>query len=220
MKQAILFLLTFFVITSVISAQAYEGSVEYDKKKQTAIIIEYAYSPDATEGAFVQKLEKMGYRAKEAKGLFTNDKGFRNYKAAVVSDISNTSMDYVVKVERKSRKEKDESVLYLVLLKDGNNALSAGDDDLKDKVKSFLNNLVPEVEAFNLELQIKDQEAVVNKAEKKLKNLRDDQESMEKKIKNLQDDLRTNGKDQDNTQKDIENQRVALEALRGKRKMN
>ncbi|MFI5132732.1 MAG: hypothetical protein ACHQEB_00265 [Chitinophagales bacterium] len=219
MKQAILFLLTFFIISSVASAQAYEGSVEYDKKKQTAVIIEYAYSPDATEGAFVQKLEKMGYRAKEAKGIFTSDKGFRNYKAAVVSDVSNTSMDYVVKVERKSRKDKDVSVLYLILLKDGNNALST-DDDLKDKAKSFLNNLAPEVEAFNLELQIKDQEDVVSKAEKKLKNLKDDQASMEKKIKNLQDDLKTNGTDQEKTQQDIENQKVALEALKGKRKTN
>jgi hypothetical protein len=207
MKQAILFLLTFFIIISVVSAQAYEGSVEYDKKKQTAIIIEYAYSPDATEGAFVQKLEKMGYRAREEKGLFNKDKGFKVFKAAVISTISSSSMDYILNVERKSRKDKDESVLYLVLLKDGNNALSS-DDDLKTKVKS------------NLEIQIKDQEDLVSKSEKKLKNLKDDQESMEKKIKNLQDDLKNNAKDQDNTQKDVENQKVALETLRGKRKTN
>jgi hypothetical protein len=220
MKRTIFFLLTAFIFSSVISAQAYEGTVEYDKKKQACIIIEYAFPPDATEGAIVQKMEKMGYRAKEAKGLFTSDKGFRNYKAAIINDISSASMDYVVKVERKSRKDKDESVLYLILFKNGNNVLSSSEDDLKSKAKSFLDDLQPEVEAFNLELQITSQQEVVIKAGKKLKNLQDEKESMEKKIIKLQDDIKQNIKDQGDTQKDIENQNKALESLKGKRKRN
>ncbi len=129
-------------------------------------------------------------------------------------------MDYIVKVERKSRREKDESVLYMILSKDGNNAMSRLNSATVGKARSFLNDLLPHVEAFDLELQIKEQENTVAKAEKKLKDLKDDQESMEKKIKNLEDDLKKNAKDQDDTQKDIENQKVALEALRGKRKNN
>lgn len=74
------------------------------------------------------------------------------------------------------------------------------------------------MEEANLELQIKIQDEVVTKAEKKLKNLKDDQESMEKKIKNLQDDLKDNAKDQDNQQKEIEAQKKALEALKERRK--
>ena len=78
--------------------------------------------------------------------------------------------------------------------------------------------LAPDVDAFNLEVQIKDQENTVSKAEKKLKDLQDDQESMEKKIKKLQDDLKENAKDQQNQQKEIEKQKQALESLRAKRK--
>jgi septal ring factor EnvC (AmiA/AmiB activator) len=81
-----------------------------------------------------------------------------------------------------------------------------------------LDDLVPEVEAFNLELQIKDQDETVAKAEKKLKGLQDDQESMEKKIKKLEDDLKNNAKDQQDQQKEIEKQRQILEGMKGKRK--
>jgi peptidoglycan hydrolase CwlO-like protein len=78
--------------------------------------------------------------------------------------------------------------------------------------------MLPQVEAFNLELQIKDQEEMVAKAEKKLKNLQGDQESIEKKIKKLQDDLKGNAKDQQDQQKEIEKQRQTLDAVKAKRK--
>jgi len=82
-----------------------------------------------------------------------------------------------------------------------------------DRAKSFLNNMLPDIEAANLELQIKVQEEVVAKAEKKLKGLRDDQVSLEAK-------LQQNKTDQETTQKDIEAQKQALGVLIGKRKIN
>jgi peptidoglycan hydrolase CwlO-like protein len=86
------------------------------------------------------------------------------------------------------------------------------------QAKEFLNNLEPEVVAADLELQIKDQEDMVAKAEKKFRNLQSDKKDMEDKIKKLQDDIQKNIKDQDDTQKDIENQRQILENLKLKRK--
>ena len=41
---------------------------------------------------------------------------------------------------------------------------------------------------------------------------------MEEKIRKLENDIKSNEKDQSNTQEEINNQRMALEALRGKRK--
>jgi hypothetical protein len=205
-----------FALTSF--AQAYEGSVDYEKKKQAALVIDYSYSPDAVEGAIVDKLERLGLQAKEQKGLFNSSKGFRNYKGAIMSDISSSSIDYCVKVEQKGRKGNDEATLYLIMFKDGTNLLSSRDDDVISKAKSFLNSLLPEVEAFNLELKIKDQETTVSKAEKKYKDLRDDQESMEKKIKKLEEDLKENAKDQQDQQKEIERQKQILEVIKNKRK--
>ncbi len=82
-----------------------------------------------------------------------------------------------------------------------------------DRAKSFLNNMMPDIEAANLELQIKAQEEVVAKAEKKLRDLKDDQTSLERK-------LQENKSDQENTQKDIENQKQALGNTDRKKKKN
>lgn len=198
-------------------AQAYESKIEFNKKKQDAFAIDYAYSPEAVENAVVARMEKLGYKTKEEKGLFNKDKGFRVYKNAFVTEISDQSMDYILRVERKSRKEKDEAVLYLIMQKDGSNAKAGFDAWDVDKVKSFLNNLRPDVEAADLELQILAQEEVVVRAEKKLKSLLDDKEDMEKKIKKLEDDIKKNIKDQEDTQKDIESQKQNLENLRSRR---
>lgn len=201
-------------------SQAYEGNVEYNKKKQQAIQIDYSYSQEAVENAIVQKIEKMGYKAKAEKGMFNKDKGFIIFKNAFVTDISDNSMDYIIKVDRKSRKEKDETTLSLIMNKGEVNALTEMDAMGVGKAKSFLNNLLPEIEEADLELQIKAQDETVIKSEKKFKNLQDDQQSLEKKIKGLQADLEKNIKDQENQQKEIENQKQALELLRGKRKVS
>jgi hypothetical protein len=218
MKKTLTAITCHFVFLLYSFAQAYEGTVEYDKKKQPAIIITYPYSQEAVEGAFVKKFEGVGLNAKEEKGLFNSSKGFRSYKSAIIKDISINSMDYIFKAEQKGRKGSNEAILYLIINKDGSNILSTRDELVIEGAKSYLNEMLPEVEAFNLELQIKDQEETVSKAEKKLRGLQDDQESMEKKIKKLEDDLKDNAKSQQDQQKEIEKQRQILEAVKAKRK--
>jgi hypothetical protein len=219
MKRGLLFLLIVSVFSATAFSQAYEGTIEYDKKKQQAFVIDYPFPPEAVENALIKKMELMGYKGKAEKGIFNKDKGFRVYKDAFVTDISAGSMDYAFKVEPKSRKQDDQSVIYLVILdKDGANAMALFAAEDVAKAKSFLNNLQPMMEEAGLELEIKNQEEGVSKAEKKLKDLKDDKESMEKKIKKLQEDIKDNEKDQENQQKTIENQKKILETMRGKRK--
>jgi len=212
MKRITLSILICCVIGMSVRAQAYEGKIEYDKKKQSAFVIEFPYPPEAVENAIMQKLEKLGYKGKEEKGIFNKDKGFRVYKNAYVTDISEKRFDYVIEVERKSRKEKDEAILYLIILdNNGENAIPGFDAADMGRAKSFLNRLQPDVEAANLELQIRDQEEVVAKAEKKLRDLEKAKTDLENKIKD-------NIKDQEDTTKDIENQKKVLEGLKLKRK--
>lgn len=204
-----------FVLAILVSAacfaQAYESSIQYDKKKQQAVAIDYSYPQQAVENAIVEKLAKMGYKAKEEKGILNRDKGFLVFKNAYITSISSERMDLMVKVERKSRKENDESVLYMIMMNGDKNALSVLDAAGVGNAKSFLNNMLPEIEAANLELQIKVQEETVAKAEKKLRDLKDDQLNLEKK-------LQENKANQETTQKDIEAQKQALGVLVGKRK--
>lgn len=218
MKQLSLLALCFLMFASPVFSQAYESSQTYNKKKQQAITIDYGYPQEAVENAFIQKIQSMGYKARQEKGLFNSDKGFIVFKNALLSDISDETLDYILKVERKSRKEKDETTLYLLINDSQKNTLENISPVTVGRAKSFVNNMLPDIEAANLELQILAQEEVITKSEKKFKDLQADQASMEKKIKQLQEDLKKNANDQVNQQKDIETQKNALELLKGKRK--
>lgn len=206
-----MFLPLFVLATLLAKAQAYEGSIYFDKKKQSALVIEYSYPAEAVENAITQHIEKLGFKPKEEKGIFNKDKGFVVFRNALVPGINGERTDYIIKVERKSRKESDASTLYLVLSRDNSNLLSTlTPDDLK-KAKGFLNNLQPEIEAAYLEIKIREQEELVAKTEKKLKDLKDEQESLEKKLKENKDD-------QEKARKDLESQKQELGRLQGQRK--
>jgi hypothetical protein len=207
------YLLILLVLLSSIDgfSQSYEGTVQFDKKKQPAIVIDYYYPSEAVENAFIKRMEQLGFKAKEEKGILNRDKGFIVFKNAYITDISKDRLDYIIKVERKSRKESEASTLYLIMQKDGDNAIEKIDAYDVGQAKAYLNQLIPDIEAANLELQIKAQEEVVAKAEKKLKNLQDDKLELEKK-------LAANEKAQEETIKDIQNQKQALGNLQGKRR--
>lgn len=213
MKKTAFLFVSAILIALVSNAQAYEGSIQYDKKKQQAILIDYSYSSEAVQNAITGKLAKMGFKPKEEKGIFNKDKGFLVFKNTYINDISTDRFDYIINVERKSRKEKDEATLYLILSKEGENQFSKVDISIINKAKEFLAGMLPDVEAADLELKIKAQEDVVARAEKKLSDLKDDQTSLEKK-------LAQNKTDQESTQKDIEAQKQALGVLVGRRKTN
>jgi hypothetical protein len=215
--RTLLFLLACLFVAGPAFSQAYESSIDYNKKKHKAIVLECSYPEEAAENAIIEKLKGLGNKSREEKGMFNRDKGFIIFRNAYVSDISDKDMDFIVKVERKSRKEKDMTNVYLVITKNGENML-ASSDNYAEHAKRFLNELLPDIEVANLELKIKSQEDEVGKAEKKFKDLQDDQVSMEKKIKDLQEDLKKNAKGQEDQQKEIGNQRGLLDVLKGKRK--
>jgi len=212
MRKLILFTI-FLSVSFLVKGQAHEGSVEYNKGKQACIVMEYNYPPEAVENAMRAKLLKLGYGGKEEKGMFNKDKGFRVYKETTVGEISPNKYDYAINIERKSHKEADETIVSLVIFKDDANALSKLSSDELEKVKSFLNNLLPEVEASNLEILIGAQILSLEKADKKLKTLQDEN-------KKLHEALEKNIKDQELQKKEIENQNKSLDALKGRRKVS
>ncbi len=217
MKKFILYLI--FICASFVSfTQAFEDKIEYAKKSQPCIVMNYSYPPEAVENAIISKMNKLGYKGKEEKGLFNKDKGFRVYNGTYIQEISSSRYDYIIKVERKSRKEEDETVLYFLIQKDDENLLTTMQAEELGKAKAFLYNLMPDIEAANLELQITAQEETVTKAEKKFRTLQGDKEDMEKRLKKLEADIKQNEKDQEDQQAEIETQKKALEELRNKRK--
>ena len=211
MKKQIYTLLTFLLVAMYAGAQSY-GELEWQKKKIPAVILEVPYTASVTEDAIRQKFSQMGYSAKESKGVYT-------YKAVRIPEIQDETFDVLLKVDRKSRKEKDESNIYFVVARGAENFVKSTDDPvLIAKIKQYVLGFIPLAEAQALEVEIKDQEDKVKSNEKKLKDYEDESGSLERKKKKLEDDIEENKKNIEKQKGEVENQRKALDVLRAKRK--
>ncbi len=211
MKKITLLLTALFVFFIGSQAQNF-GELEWQKKKIPAVLTEVPQSASITEDAIKQKLSQLGYNGKETKGVYV-------FKAIRIPEISDETFDVLLSIERKSRKEKDASIVYFAVSRGYENYVKADDDPvLVSKIKQYCLNFLPWAEAQALEVDIKNQEDKVKSSEKKLQDYQDDSESLQKKLKKLQDDIEENKKNIEKQKADVENQRKALEILKGKRK--
>ena len=216
MKKRILFLSA--LVLAIFSAQsqsAWEGKMEHKKGDKVAAVIELPYSQDVVEGAIKEYQEKRGVKQDKSKG-------FQVFRGVKLQDADPELSDLYFKVEKKNGKEKNNSVVFLTVGKPGEDiALRPTDERYKvEEGINFLNQMVPSVESYILNMDIGNQEELVKKAEKKLKSLEDEEDDIEKRIKNLQEKLEENRKDQQKQTEEIMKQKTEYEALRAKRKVN
>src|SRR5690606_37249486 len=115
------------------------------------------------------------------------------YKGVNIADFGNTTYDLYFKVNKKSRKEKDKSVVYLLISKGYENfAVETTDADLFQKGKAFVSDLLKNAASTDLEKQIAEQEDIANKAEKKYVNSIEEGEDLEKEKKKIEQDITDN----------------------------
>jgi hypothetical protein len=206
-------LLLMLISAKLSFSQAVAGKVDYQKSSQPASIIELPYNPDLIEAALKDFLGKKGVKE-------SSSKGFSQYRGVQLAAADPTLSDLYFKIDRKSRKEREISVVYLVVTKPGENPSTRSSEDNygTDQAKNFLNDIGPSIEAYSLDQNIKGQDDVVKKAEKKLNNLVDDGKDLEKQKKRIEDKIQDNIKDQDNQKNEVQKQKQALDALNSKRK--
>ena len=214
MKGTILFfaILVFSLLTAQ-SQTAGEGKMEYKKGEKVAAVIELPYSPEIVEDAI-----KDYQSLRSAK--HDKSKGFQIFRGVRLNEYDEELNDLYFKVERKSRKEKDLATVYLIIGQPGED-IALRTLEKRHKVESginFLNQMVPSIQSYNLNVDIGNQEENVKKAEKKLKNLEEDQADMEKKIKNLEDKLEENRKNQQKQAEEIMKQKTEYEALKARKR--
>ena len=212
------FSVIFLPVYFLSNAQAKEGTIEYKRKKQECFFINYNFPPEAVENALMGKLSRMGYKGREEKGMFNKDKGFNIYKEATLTDISPGKYDYVINIERKSKKESDETVVHLLIFNNDVNALPLLSKEETRKAKSFLEDLTPEVEEAHIDILVAAQLGVLTNAEKKMKQLQTDSVELQKKIVKLQEEMLINSKAQEAQVAEIANQKKILEAIQTRKK--
>lgn len=218
MKQLTALMIVFFMI-NIATAQSSYTTVSYNKTSQPGLMLELPYNTDVSEGFIIDNLKKTGYDPETKGKLFWKQNklnGFYIFKDVHLEGAKDL-VDLYFKVDQKSKREKNTSIIYLLVGKQ-ESFLSSSDEDTYNAARKFLNGFIDKSAAYKLDLDIKNQENVVKDAEKKFDKLRDDEKDINKKIDQLQKDLRKNQEDQKNQQQTIENEKKKLEDLRGQLK--
>jgi hypothetical protein len=219
MKKITAFFLALFILSASLFAQSNLTSVSYNKTSQPGLMIELPYNQDVSEGFIIANLKKTGYDAETKGKLFWKQNklnGFYVFKDVRLEGTAEP-VDLYFKVESKGKKQKDQSIIYLLMGKSDGTFISSAEETTYAAGKKFLNNFPVQSEAYKLDLDIKAQEDAVKTAEKKYDKLKDEEKSLSKKIEQLQDDLKNNRQDQENQQKTIDNERTKLADLRSKK---
>jgi len=209
-----IFSLLFSLLTSAFSfAQSpMQTTVEYNGQKYPCYITEYNLPPEETQNVIQQKLKSQGYDADKSKGFLV----YRNVR---LKDLNgDEAQDVFFKIERKSRKEKDKSLVTMIATKSGlipdgkvKGAATMANIGSAANSVSFIESFQSAMNLQQYNLEVAAQENEVAGAEKKLKSLQDEQEKLEKKMKDYQNDLEQNKKDQAKQDKEITKQQALLD---------
>jgi len=212
MKKIIytLFALLFFNIAGY--SQARYTFIEFRDAQKPGIQSEFSYPDKTVTDAIEDKLSKMGYKGKETKG-------YTVYKGVMLPEFGSQPYDLYFKVDRKSRKDKDLSVVNMLISSGNENFVSdTSDSRTINNGKNFLDNLMPSIAAYDLQQQVNAQADVLKKAEKKYQSLQDDADDLQKKRKKLDQQRQDNLKAQKDQQAEIEKQRQLFESIKARQK--
>ena len=199
MKGSLLMLAMTLAIFTGIQAQVsieptrkYEGTVEYQKTKQPATILEFNYPEKDVENAFEEYVQKQGGKVK-------SNKGFYYVKSVKLHDRENRYFDVYYKVTGSGKGDNARSTVYLILAEPGEDIL------LRDGTRSnnhaaaaasvgavtFFNTLGSELGDYDLEKRIGEQELEVIKADNNLTSLDKKRQSLEKELDDLRKEIET-----------------------------
>ncbi len=194
------------------AAQSRTATVEYQKINRQAVVNEIPFPEKTIRDAIDNKMQQMGYKGKDSKS-------YTVYKGVRLPELGNDSYDLYFMADRKSRREKENSTLTLMVSKGFDSFVAdSNDSKLMNNAKNYLDSIKNMIAAYDLEQQIIAQEDAVKKADKKSTNLIDDGVSLEKKRKNIEQDIADNKKNQASQLAEIEKQKQILEVLRSKRR--
>lgn len=177
------------------------------------------YSQDVAEGTILTKLKEIGFEPESKGSLFWKQSkvnGYYAFKGVTLKGDSPQVVDLYFKVDRRGSKSDNQSVMYLLTSKGGENFISdESDPAVYTAAQKFLNGFTGETASYKHTLDVQSQEESVKKAEEKLLDLQNDENDLTKKIAKLQEDLRKNKEAQVTQQATIEAERRKLEGMKG-----
>jgi hypothetical protein len=214
MRKSLLF--GFFAILALgLKAQpsATEGTTRVDRTIQAAAIIEVPYPESVVLKAINDYMSMKGFRGSDALG----GRVFRSYRLRPTHSYLS---DLYFFTDRRSKKEKDITVVSLVvgINNEDIKKRTAPDMTSLDGGRELLNEMLASFESQNTDVQIREEEELVKKAQKKYDLMLLEQADYEKKIKSLQDKLAELKESQRKQLEELTRQKGIMDALIGKRR--
>lgn len=210
------------ILVSAISfttfGQAYETSTTFKKNSSPAIAIEVPYTTEIAEGTLITRLDQAGADIEKKGALFWKSNkidGFLTYKGTTLPDLNSNRLDLYFKVVKR---RSDNSLIYMLVSDGSEHFISAATNSmLFDSAKQFMNKMLAQTTTYKWEVDVKNQEEVYNKAQKKMKSLQDEEQDLLKRKKRLEDDIAKNQKEQSSQTQEVANQQQKLQDLRNKK---
>ena len=209
-KYLLLILCLSFYLMGI--AQTHVVTIEYQKADQEALENEMAYSQNAVFSAIDENMSKLGYKGK-------NEKDFVVYRGAVLPELGGGAYDLYFSVDKKNKKDKENSMVRMMISKGGKIFITSSTDaEIMGKARTYLDSLPHLVAVYDYDQQVLAQADFVKKNEKKLNNLLDDAIDLEKRRRRIDELITENNKAQVSQQQELENQRKTLETMKSNRK--
>ena len=212
MKKLVVLSIGLFLAIAVSVAQnASESSFTFKKIMVPSLTMNVNAPKKIAEKAI---MDKLSARFGKSKG----EKDFEVFRGVRIPEIGPDVYDVYVMVDKIKKEDEKSTVNMLISLGNENWISNTTNATVIANSKTFLQGLLPAVNEGNLDKQIKDAEDEYKKLEKKHENSIDDGKSLEKKKANIEKDIADNKIDQSSKKADAEKQRLAVEALRAKKK--
>jgi hypothetical protein len=220
MKKSTVVLLLFITSSVTVFSQSIFTSVSYNKRDQSALLLELPYVTDVSEDFIVTHLKRAGYEPETKNGLFgKNSKinGFYTFKGVSLDGIKQP-VDLYFKVEKRGTKQTEQSFIYMLVSKGNESFISSGSDkETVNAARQFLNEFVEKSAAYKLDLDIEEQQYVIKDEQERMDKMKLEEKALNKKLELLQAELKKNHEDQDNQQKTIEVEQKKLAALKAQK---
>lgn len=171
MKKSILFaLFALFLSGTIFSQRIVPETITYDKQSLPGYSITFIeLSVDEISTAMEARLERQA----GLKGI--NSKGFRAYLSQAFPDFGTLQYDIFTKVQKGNKKQGNATILYFLVTKGNNNAISkASDPELVANIEAFLNAFANFADSHTAHSKVLEMN-------KKLQKLQKDQDKMNSK---------------------------------------
>lgn len=164
-------------------AQASETQAQLAGATHPAFTENYGYPPEVVAGAIQARLKKDGIAARHKKDVITAT-------AVRYAALSGDALDIYFQVSGRGRKDKDGSTVNLFISRGKDNFIGqATDATLAREAERYLDNLVQDITAYSLSLQIQATRKDIDKQSSSYKKLLKSSQKLQNKRYSLQRDV-------------------------------